>query len=180
MPKSVRKQKAKQKSDVRSGISIAVTFFIISIFLYFQPLYFGNATKVISVILVVLGVMLFGVQLNNITSRDIEIANQEKGRGIFDKIGVGLGFFIVWAVLYRYYPLVWVNALISLLLLVGLFGINLGLVSLLFLRKPTSNPNNLDGKNPWSFSVKIVTAISGIIGFIASLMQILQFFKVIP
>ena len=173
----------RRKSDVRSGISLAITFFIISIFLYFLPEYFGSVTNLISVVLLVLGVMLLGVQLNNISSSRVDSGKREDNRGIFDRIGVGVGFFIIWAVLYRRYPITWVNSITSLLLLVGIFGITLGLINLLFFVSEQGDKSvskkKIKRRSSWSLPQKIVTAISGTIGFIASLMQILEYFNVI-
>jgi hypothetical protein len=166
-------QDTKRQSDVRGGITLAITAFAISIFLYFQPEYFGALTTVVAIALIALGFAGLGIELDKITSEELDsLVNREKGPGIFDNLGIGIAFLIVWATLYRYFPVTWVNVLTSAILLFGAYAITLGLVNALL------SQGNSD--KPWSLAIKIATAISGIIGLTASLIQILQFFKMIP
>ena len=185
MKQPTKPQDTKRQSDVRGGIALAITAFAISIFLYFQPEYFGALTTVVAIALIALGFAGLGIELDKITSEELDsLINREKGPGIFDNLGIGIAFLIVWATLYRYFPVTWVNVLTSAILLFGAYAITLGLVNALFfiLTKSGSKAALSQGNSdkPWSLAIKIATAISGIIGLTASLIQILQFFKMIP
>ena len=173
----------KKKVDVRSGIALAITFFAISIFLYFQKDYFGFLTNLISIVCIVIGLIGFGVELNKITSQKLgKIIDTKKGPGIFDNLGIGIGIFVIWVALYRTFPINWVNILITPLLFFSTYGMILGLVNLLFagiVNRGTTNTNQREDNELWLLAVKISAVISGIIGFIASLIQILQYLKIL-
>ena len=158
----------KKKVDVRSGIALAITFFAISIFLYFQKDYFGFLTNLISIVCIVIGLIGFGVELNKITSQKLgKIIDTKKGPGIFDNLGIGIGIFVIWVALYRTF---------------STYGMILGLVNLLFagiVNRGTTNTNQREDNELWLLAVKISAVISGIIGFIASLIQILQYLKIL-
>jgi len=185
MKQSAAIQDTKKQSDVRAGIALAVAAFTISIFLYFQSQYFGALTTPAAIALVVLGFAGLGIELNKITSGGLDsLIDPEKGPGIFDNLGIGIAFLVIWGALYHYFPIVWVNVLTSPVLLFGTYGTVLGLVNVLFLVLAKSNAKTTSAQSgpdkPGLLAIKIVSAVSGVLGFIASLIQILQFFGVIP
>jgi hypothetical protein len=178
-------QNGKKKSDVRNGIALAITAFVISIFLYLQPDYFGILSTAAAIILIAFGFMGLGFELNKITSQDLaSLINREKWPGIFDNLGIGLGFLVIWAAVYIYFPYIWLNIITSVILAFGVYGTTLGLVNVLFVALNGSNKaikvSENEADNAWSLATKIAVIISGVIGFIASLIQILQFIKVLP
>jgi len=187
-------KKATKPSDVRSGIALAATAFIISIFLYFQPQYFGVPTKAIAIIFIVIGFGGLGIELEKLTSdKRRSTISSKKGSGIFDNLGIGFALFIAWATIYYYFPIVWVNVLTSVFLIFGVYGMTLGFTNIFFRAtsksRAKSNSNNSDPKEisfeqkrthkPQPVAIKIAVAASGVLGFIASLIQILQFLKII-
>ena len=185
MKQSVKTQDVKKRADVRSGIALAVAAFAISIFFYFQPQYFGALTTAAAIALIVLGFAGLGIELNKITSEELDsLIDREKGPEIFDKLGIGIALLIVWAALYHYFPMTLVNVLTFPVLLFGAYGTTLGLVNALFFVMTKSGSkaalSRSESDRPWSLALNIATAISGVVGFIASLIQILQFFQIIP
>ena len=185
MEQSTATQDTKKRSDVRTGIALAVGSFTISIFLYFQSQYFGALTTPAAIALIVLGFAGLGIELNKITSEKLDsLIDTEKRPGIFDNLGIGIALLVVWGALYHYFPIVLVNVLTFPVLLFGTYGTVLGLVNILFLVSAKSSAKTTSAQSesdkPGLLAIKIVSAISGVLGFIASLIQILQFFGVIP
>jgi len=187
-------KKTTKPGDVQSGIALAVTAFIVSIFLYFQSQYFGSFTKAAAIFLIVIGFGGLGIELEKLTSdKRRSIINQKKGSGIFDNLGIGLALFVVWATLYFYFPIIWVNVLTSGFLLFSVYGMALGFTNMLFrvpsksrtknssividLEESSSEQTTRHKSQPVAIRIAIVA--SGIIGFIASMIQILQFLKII-
>jgi len=185
MRKPIETQNAKRRTDVRGGIALAMAAFAISIFLYFRSQYFGALTTGAAIALIVLGFAGLGIELNKMTSEGLDLlTNRGKGPGVFDNLGIGIALLVVWGALYRYFPIMWVNVLTSPVLLFGTYGTILGLVNALFLVLIKSDSKTVSSQSesdkPGVLASKIAVAISGVVGFIASLIQILQFFKVIP
>ena len=186
-------QKAKPKSNPRSGISLALTAFIVSIVLYFQPGYFGFLTNAVAIFLIALGFAGLGIDLERLVKEgDTPSSDGPSTSGIFNNIGIGVALIIIWAAVFRYFPFVWLNIFTVFFLLFGVYGTTLGLVNLLFgfLAESRSNPEHRptiasqlqasETKQPWSVATKIAVAVAGTTAFVASLLQILQIIKVIP
>jgi hypothetical protein len=183
--RSRKTRRATKQSDVRVGIALAISAFAISIFLYLQPQYFGALTKAVAIALTCLGFAGLGIELNKITSEELDsLINREKGPGIFNNLGFGIASLIVWGALYHYFRITWVNVVTSVVLLIGVYSTTLGLVNCLFfvLTRPSSKADlsQSESDRRWSLAIKIVAAISGVTGLIASLIQILQFLKIVP
>lgn len=181
----IESRSAKRRTNVRDGIALAVAAFAISIFLYFRPRYFGALTTGAAIALIVLGFAGLGIELNKITSEELDsLMNRDKGLGIFDNLGIGIALLIVWGALYHYFPITWVNILTFPVLFFGTYGTVLGLFNVLFLvliKSGSKTASSRSGSDkPTIPAIRIVVVISGLVGFIASLLQILQFFKVIP
>ncbi len=195
--KNTKKSKKPKVHSTSSGIALSLTAFVIAIFLYFQPNYFGVMTNGAAVALIVLGIMGLGLELEKISSGQRgNLTGEPKGSGIFDNLGIGLGFLVVWATVYYYFPLTWINVITSPMLLFSVYGINLGILNWLFAILPSepvsekradekgvkAYPTSIDGSkthNPWSMATKIAVIISGVTAFIASLLQILQILKIV-
>jgi len=184
MKRSTATQNTRKQSDVRTGIALAVSAFTVSIFLYFQPQYFGVVTTPVAIALIVLGFAGLGIELDKITSKETgSLVDHKKGPGIFNNLGIGIALLVVWGALYHYFSTIWMNVLTSPVLLLGTYGIVLGLVNILFLVLVKSSDKTASTQNepdkPGLLAIKVISAISGVLGFIASLIQILQFFGVI-
>ncbi|RLG71458.1 MAG: hypothetical protein DRO11_04420 [Methanobacteriota archaeon] len=186
MKQSTATQNTRKQSDVRTGIALAVSAFTISIFLYFQPQYFGALTTPVAIALIILGFAGLGIELDKIViGKEVEsLIDREKGPGVFDNLGIGIALLVVWGTLYRYFSTIWVNVLTSPVLLFGTYGTVLGLVNVLFLILVKSSDKAASPQNepdrPGLLAIKVISAIPGVLGFIASLIQILQFFGIIP
>lgn len=183
-------KKPDKRRDVRSGIALVAAFFSISILLYFESSYFGSFTKVVAIALIVLGFAGLGIELEKMINTQQDGADREEGDvGVFDNIGIGTAMLVVWGALYHYFPVVWVNILTSAVLLFGAYGVALGLMNLavlIVLRSQRKDVSEVpDDALPKRAKVDrrtargIAVAISGVVGFIASMIQILQFLRVI-
>ncbi len=132
-PSELSMKKSTKSSDIRDGIALAFTAFIISIYLYFQSGYFGLLTNAVAIFLIVVGLAGFGIELEKMTSKKLDaLIDKKGGSGIFDNLGIGLAMFVVWAALRYYFPMIWVNALTFLLLLFSVYGMALGFINILF------------------------------------------------
>ena len=186
-----KEEKRPSKSTVSSGIAIALTAFLLSIFLYFQPQYLGSLTNVAQIILIFIGFAGLGIELEKVINGNRELlAQQAKVSGLFNNIGIGMALLILWASLYNQSPIAWLNGLTFIILMFATYGITLGLVNLLFAALPQtgivgsvpttpSSSSQNETRRPWSLALKIAVVISGLTAFLASLLQILQILKVI-
>jgi hypothetical protein len=103
-----------KSSNVRTGLALALSFFAISVFLYFQPTYLGSVTRFIAIAFVVIGICGLGLELEKLYhGKDDPTQNA----GIFDNLGIGLGLLIIWIILYVNFAAVWLNILIGLILI---------------------------------------------------------------
>ena len=152
---------------IKNGISISTAFIIVAAFIYFNPNYLGN--RIISVILSIalggFGVAGLSIELNKIAG---------KGQGIgLDNLGVGLLFGGMWAVIYYYFPIWWVNILTLVLLLVAANTFILGLINLI----ENILITNLSIKIT---IVKVVISVVQLVAFAAAFLQVLQILKFVP
>ena len=174
----------RRQDDSESGIAAAIMFFTVSIILHFNPTYFGLLTKAVSIGFIVVGFMGLGLELNKIATRRPRISRTvgEK-HGVFDNIGIGIGLLIIWLALGHYHRFIIVSILVSPLLLFGVYGTILGLVNAVVImsRKSDSTTGNDRDTQRWQRfpARKFIAAFAGIIGFIASVIQILQFFDLV-
>jgi hypothetical protein len=70
----------------------------------------------------VIGVFGLGIEMSRLSN---------KPNIGFDNIGVGLGLLFIWAILYYNFPFVWLNWLVTPLLMVALVAIMSGISSLI-------------------------------------------------
>lgn len=91
----------KNRVDVKSGLGFALTFFVVSIVLFFLPQYFGSWTNWIALGFTIAGFMFLGLELNRLTEEwDLISKQTNNGREIFDKIGIGIGLLVFWGSLF--------------------------------------------------------------------------------
>lgn len=116
----------KEEVNDLSGLGVAFAFILVAIFIYLTPDYLGSywISTIVSSFLVICGVIGLGTELDKLN-------NSAKKNSIgFNDLGVGLGFFIFWAVLYYNFQSIWLNYLILLLLFIGTYGICAGLAKI--------------------------------------------------
>ncbi|MDD4779132.1 MAG: hypothetical protein PHT02_00815 [Tissierellia bacterium] len=143
------------------GMALALSFLIVAVFLYCFPNYlkYEISSKVVAIILSVIGIMGLGFELNRIN-------NKTKG---MDDVGLGLAFFVVWGILYYYFPLWYINIFTLPLLLGASFGITLGLLRI----------NIILFENKDKVITNVFIIIIQLVAVVSSILQILQILKFI-
>ncbi len=188
-----KREGTSRASSVSTGIALALTAFALSMFLFFDRQYFGSYSGTMAVALVVIGFAALGTELESLSEEGQQSTmGQAKASGVFSNIGIGLALLIAWAALYSSVSTTWGNILLFPILLFAIFGTMLGFVNLLLSATPVGSDiqDNHPSSNavaqaqnrvnrPWSLALRIAVAISGILGFIASVLQILQFLKIV-
>ena len=110
---------------MKSSIGISVGLIVIAVFAYKFPSTFGskNITQIIAIFLMMTGLTLLNGEIYKINhgSRSYNTEN----------IGVGLFFTGIWALLYYFMPVWYVNIISFTILLFGIFGITRGLLEAL-------------------------------------------------
>jgi hypothetical protein len=164
---SKAKRTSTPKESFKSGLALSIAFLIMSVFVYFNPSYLGNATisVIVSVILGGIGVAGLSVELDKLGGKDSSFG--------ISNLGIGLLIGSVWALLYYYFPLWWLNIITSFILLLSLYAISLGLINTfeIIFTKSASIKIGL---------IKIVIAIAQIVAFTAALLQVMQILKIVP
>lgn len=130
MTKSSGSLPIKRKSNPRTGLTLAFSFFAIATTLVFMPSYLNSWAYGIAFTLFIIGIMGVGVDLNKLSSREATILDQfEKGKGIYDNFFMGLGIFLTWVALHYYFDSIYVNIIIFVLLFFGIYGVFLGVIN---------------------------------------------------
>ena len=157
-----------KEEDIINGISIALAFLGVAVFLYLSPVYLGNSivSLVCSIILGVVGIAGLGIELNKLSSKP-------KGLG-FDNLGIGLIFIIIWSLLYYYFNITWVNIFGLLFLIFGTYGTFRGVISVFY---NLLTDNNDSKKIKWV--VKLPVFIAQLAGFVLTILQILEVIKIV-
>ncbi|MHB8278218.1 MAG: hypothetical protein ACYDIA_11260 [Candidatus Humimicrobiaceae bacterium] len=155
-----------KKFDI-NGLTVALTFIALALFLYFTPDYFKIilATRIVSIIFAFIGVIGLGIELNRISG--------DKKKLGFDNLGIGLAFGILWAFLYFYFNLWWVNIISFIIFFFAIYGFLLGIISII--------KNLLLAKSSIKikFFIKIPIFITQLASFALVILQILKLSKVI-
>ncbi|OBZ14641.1 hypothetical protein A8L34_12020 [Bacillus sp. FJAT-27264] len=167
--KETKKTIKTEKENIQHGIAIALSFLVSSFLLFLLPVYlFNNAiTYFVSILFAIIGVGGLGIELNKLSSNP-------KGLGL-DNLGIGLVLGTIWTIFYYYFNLWWINLIILPLMLLGCYGIILGIINIFDnLFSSFSSPEKSKGK----FFIKLPVVIAQLAGFILTIMQILQIFKI--
>src|SRR5689334_21864296 len=123
----------KKPVGVKAGLAFALTFFVVSIVLFFLPQYFGSWTSWIAIGFTIAGFMFLGLELNRLTEEwEIVSKQTNNGREIFDKIGIGIGLLILWGIIVFNFRYILLNVIMFHPLFFGVSFVLVGIVNLIF------------------------------------------------
>ncbi|KZE06297.1 hypothetical protein B4117_2175 [Bacillus mycoides] len=150
--------KKNTKVSIMEGISLSISFLIIGIFVYCNPDYLEGetATYVVSGICFCIAFLGFTTEI----SKTVENAKDL----VVGIISAGL-VISIWAILYHYFPIWWVNLISLLLLITGVYGLILTVVQFGSYIKMGDHRSTF---------VRVLIVGSEIIAFVASIITILQ------
>lgn len=152
--------------SIKNGIALAMSFIIVAIFLYANPLYFfySIVSKILSVLFLLIGIIGLGTELNKLNGENKKIG--------FDDLGVGLSLIILWAIMHYYCNNIFINILLIVILLFSSYGIVLGIINI--------SHNLIKGENSFSKKIlKLCIAIAQVTAFVGALLQIMQILKIL-
>ncbi len=179
MKKGKKTVQKKGKPDVGVWLSMALTLFCLSFFLLYSRTYFGSVTVAANWILIAVGIMILGISLSVV---DQITVYKEATYDKFGFIGMGIGILIICFLIYQSANTIWLNILLFPFLVFGLYAINMGIINVIRSKMEVTKSSNSTqkAKGTNSLSIKLINGFAWIVGLIASLLQILQFLKVIP
>lgn len=176
----------KRQVTVIDGIATYITFFLVSILLYFQNDYFGSNTNLVASICVVIGIMGMGNFLDKAINSDFgERNNLPKNTEFFGNLGMSIGLFLICLVVSRAVPTMLVKVITAPFFFLSYMIFISSLVYLWILGMIPSSQDaidisqTVDNRKQQKKVFKFIAITSGIIGFIASLIQILQYLKIL-
>lgn len=148
---------------MQRGIALSITFLIIGGFLYFTPSYTGSMiiSYSLAVFFLLIGITGLGLELNKLGGQTDKLG--------FDELGIGLGIGIIWAIIYYYLPVWWINLITIFLLFLSVYAITAGIIKILrilFLSKR-------------NILVKLPIVIIQFVAFIAAIVTILDILNLI-
>lgn len=150
------------KEDLgNTGLSLGLTFIVLGIIIQFVFLDYELALW-IATFLIGFGIAGMGIE--------IEKTNSGKG---FDSIGVGTLFFLPSFLSLFNFSNVWIKIILMIPLMIGIFGIILGISKQINLRK---NNKNIKENSILNTGKKIEIFFS-LIGFISNIVTIIAFFS---
>lgn len=153
----------KKESNLFDGIGLGVAFIVIGTLLPF--LFFSKITIAISAILISLGIMGLGLELDNLFPYDSGYTN----------IFMGIGFILFGTSMMILFFGIITKILFIILTLIGIFAVVSGILTYLNSKKVYGIEKQ---KYVGNSNVKIVTSsIFTISGFIANLVTIISFFR---
>ena len=188
----------KKLVNPRKGLAFASSFFVFAIILFFRPQYFGSFTLLISILFVIIGFMALGLELDRLNSQKATLADEfVRGAEIFNHIGIGIGMVAFWGVLHYFFDYILLNILLSYLLFMGVSFVLVGVINFIFdiylskqdldaqqisINATTEKKEDLLRYNTakyWLVIKNIFITIGGFVGFLASLLTILQIMRII-
>ena len=180
MSKNRKKQNTTEELDAWVSMSLSISIFILSIFLFYEQNYFDGATGVINVILTAIGIFILGISLSVISQ---QTTYKEKQYDKFGFMGAGVAILIIWLLVYRSLLSIWANIILFPILFFGIYAIILGVINLMRSRMSASGFRNrndpLTDEKPKSIVLRLLNGFAWAIGLLASLLQLLQYFKFI-
>lgn len=158
-------QQSTSLDSISSGIGLSFAFIVTAIFIYFKQDYLGSVVTsiIISSSMMVFGIMGLGMELNKL--------NNEKKFG-FDELGIGLGLIILWAILHYFFPVIWLNWVLLFVLLVGFYGIGVGIFKIV--------QNIVGSSSRRQLAIKIPVVIVQVAATAATIYEILKTFNLLP
>lgn len=155
-----------------NGYAVGFLFIGIGLFLFLKPDYFEEpvASYIIGAIIGLFGVMGTG----------IELSKSAKIKGI-DKLCIGAAIFIGWLMQYVYIHSVWTNIAFFVCLVIGAYGILLGLFQAIYsiIHNARKKDKEIDGKKTSTFSMgklisQIVLFLTQLCGLAVAILNILK------
>jgi hypothetical protein len=159
------KLSVKKKNEFVSGFGLAFAFIILAIFVYLSPEYFNSywVSTIVSSFCMIFGIIGLGTELNKLN-------NDESNLG-FDDLGIGLAFFIIWSVIYYNFQIIWLNYILLVILLIGLYGICTGLASIIH--------NIFSSDSRTKMAIKIPIGLLQVVATLVTIYEILNKLKII-
>ncbi len=115
----------------------------------------------LTIVSLFIGIIGLGIELNKLGDQTVKLG--------FEELGIGLGLLIVWATIYYFFPIWWVNLITIFLLFFGTYGTTVGAVKIL--------RNLFSSKKSFLFKLPIV--IVQFTAFVAAIFTILNILKFI-
>lgn len=115
----------------------------------------------LTILFLLIGIVGLGFELNKLGDQTVKLG--------FDDFGVGFALVSIWAIIYYFFPIWWINLITIILLFFGVYGTTVGAIKILrilFLSK----------KN---FLVKLPIVIVQFTAFVAAIVTILNILKII-
>lgn len=115
----------------------------------------------LTILFLLIGIIGLGIELNKLGDQTVKLG--------FDDLGIGSALLIVWATIYYFFPIWWVNLITIILLFFGVYGTTVGAIKImrnLFLSKK-------------GFLVKLPIVIVQFAAFIAAIFTILSILNII-
>lgn len=147
-----------------SGFALVLSFLSVGIFLLLFPEYFGNkvTATIIRWIFISIGLIGLMVELSKNKSSNI--------KGV-DNFLAGVGLVGLWAVLFTYINIWYVNVISFFILLVGLYGLYLGLIQIIYSAIQTVRNHK---ENKESVTTDIGVLLTKILSLILVIVQIIK------
>ena len=154
-----------------NGFAVGILFIGIGLFLMLKPDYFAEpvASYIIGAVIGLLGVMGTGVELSKST----------KIKGL-DMLSVGATMFVCWLVQYVYIHALWANIAFFPLLVIGAYGILLGLFRTIYSifenskHRPSKDGDKANGISIGKLVSQIVLFLTQLCGLAVAVLNVLK------
>ena len=154
-----------------NGFAMGFLFIGIGLFLMLKPDYFAEpvASYIIGAVIGLFGVMGTGVELTKST----------KIKGI-DMLSIGATFFICWLAQYIYIHALWANIVFFAFLVIGAYGILLGLFRTIYSifesskHRPDKNGDNKKGISIGKLISQIILFLTQLCGLAVAILNVLK------
>ncbi len=143
-----------------NGFTVGFLFIGIGLFLLLKPDYFAEpvASYIVGAVIGLFGIMGTGVEISK--------ATKIKGMDMFS---VGAGFFIAWLVQYVYIHKLWANIAFFVWLVIGVYGLLLGLFRAIYSIIYNARQRPMEGNDAQPKKMNVGNLLSQIVLFLTQL-----------